>query len=314
MRYALAWRLHCGCVLATTVGPGLAYFQTFLRRGEEGITESTYLGAAIPGQFCPNFGYHSKPINNLWPTPVDPLPPFSAKIHVSSDAQDYAIVTIDVHGDRPVPIQALRTKDEVSAANHRSQPLQPEPPVPPVPLVLSVAPPQAPPVAEQPETPVAPPVNPGNPASAASLPPPPTHGHRRVSCKIRAHLALRSVRLLITMVPKHPQPMTHFMQQRIFPPSILRWHPINSYHRIRNQEIILLQTAAHRELISLPQQPLWLLVTTTSHSLSLTPATQWCSRSLRPHIERRNNNKSLSHFKLQPGLYFPMAQHTVGIK
>jgi hypothetical protein len=45
----LAWRLHCDRVLATAVGPGLAHFQTFLTHDPAGITESTYLGAVIPG-------------------------------------------------------------------------------------------------------------------------------------------------------------------------------------------------------------------------------------------------------------------------
>jgi hypothetical protein len=99
MRYGLAWRLHCDRVLATTIGPGLPHFQTFLHRGEAGITESTYLRAAIPSQFCPNFGHHFQTVNKVWPTPVDPLPPFADKSQVSLDAQDYAIITLDVHGD-----------------------------------------------------------------------------------------------------------------------------------------------------------------------------------------------------------------------
>jgi hypothetical protein len=37
-------------VLATTVGSGLTHFQTFLTGGEAGITDSTYLGAGIPGR------------------------------------------------------------------------------------------------------------------------------------------------------------------------------------------------------------------------------------------------------------------------
>jgi hypothetical protein len=38
------------------------------------------------------------------------------------DAKDYAIVTLDVHGDRQAPIQALLTRDEASALSHRNQP------------------------------------------------------------------------------------------------------------------------------------------------------------------------------------------------
>jgi hypothetical protein len=92
-----------------------------LTQGTAGITESTYLGAAIPGQLCLNFGYHFKTINSSWPTPANPLPPFANKLHFSLDAQDYVIVTINIHGDCRAPIQALLTANEVSPAHHRTR-------------------------------------------------------------------------------------------------------------------------------------------------------------------------------------------------
>jgi hypothetical protein len=64
MRNGLAWRLHCDSYLATTVGPGLVHFQTYLARGKAGITTDTYLGAIIPGRLCPNFGYHFQTLNS----------------------------------------------------------------------------------------------------------------------------------------------------------------------------------------------------------------------------------------------------------
>jgi hypothetical protein len=38
------------------------------------------------------------------------------------NTQDYAIITIDVHSDRPTPVQPLLTADKVSAALHNNQP------------------------------------------------------------------------------------------------------------------------------------------------------------------------------------------------
>jgi hypothetical protein len=73
MRYGLAWRLHCDKVLTLTAGPGLQQFLTFLKQGGEGITLETSLNAAIPGRFCPNFGFHFQPHNKIWPMLVDPI-------------------------------------------------------------------------------------------------------------------------------------------------------------------------------------------------------------------------------------------------
>jgi hypothetical protein len=70
MRYGLAWELHCDRVLTITTGPGLQHFRTFLQRGSDGITTNTCLNAAVPGHLCPNFGFHFKHFNKVWP----PLP------------------------------------------------------------------------------------------------------------------------------------------------------------------------------------------------------------------------------------------------
>jgi hypothetical protein len=68
MRYGLAWQLHCDQVLTIMTDPGLQHFRTFLQLGTDGITTDTYLKAAVPGRFCPNFGSHFKPHNKVWPS------------------------------------------------------------------------------------------------------------------------------------------------------------------------------------------------------------------------------------------------------
>jgi hypothetical protein len=118
MRYGLAWRLHCDKVLMLTTGPGLQHFCTFLKGGGEGITANTYLKAAIPGRFCPNFGFHFQPHNKIWPTLADPIENFTSVCLVGLKAQDHKLVIIEVHGDRWAPIPALLTRDKRSTERH----------------------------------------------------------------------------------------------------------------------------------------------------------------------------------------------------
>jgi hypothetical protein len=100
MRYGLAWRLHCDQILTTMTGPLVQHFSAFLQCGTAGITPATYLQATIPGRFCPNFGFHFKPHNQVWPTLADPIEHFKPPLFVGLEAQDYEPVIIEVHGDR----------------------------------------------------------------------------------------------------------------------------------------------------------------------------------------------------------------------
>jgi hypothetical protein len=120
MRYGLAWRLHCNQVLILTTGPGLQYFQTFLQQGANGITSNTYLQAAIPGRFCPNFGFHFKPHNEVWPTLADPIAHFKSAFLLGLEAHNYDPVILEVHNNRWAPIPALLTRDERSTQRHRA--------------------------------------------------------------------------------------------------------------------------------------------------------------------------------------------------
>jgi hypothetical protein len=98
MRYGLAWRLHCDNILTNTTGPGLQHFWTFLQRGTDGITPDMYFHTVIPGRFCPNFGFHFRPHNLVWPTLNDPTEHFKAIHLVGLEAQYHEPVTIEVHG------------------------------------------------------------------------------------------------------------------------------------------------------------------------------------------------------------------------
>jgi hypothetical protein len=191
MRYGFLWRLHCDRVLTMTTGPGLQHFRTFLTRGAEGITAATYLGAAIPGQFCPNFGFHFKPHNNVWPTDTNPIEHFSTSALVSLEARDYDPVTIEVHGDRWAPIPSLLSRDQLSTLRHREatpkhsriatptaqgqpQALGNPPPAPPIPQALAAG--QATdPTAPRAPNPVTNPFDGQHAADTPPLPPRPPH-------------------------------------------------------------------------------------------------------------------------------------------
>jgi hypothetical protein len=96
------------------------HFRTFPQRGADGITSDTYLQAAIPGHFCPNFGFHFKPHNEVWPTLANPIPHFKSAFLVGLEGGDYDPVILEVHSDRWAPIPALLTRDESSTQQHRA--------------------------------------------------------------------------------------------------------------------------------------------------------------------------------------------------
>jgi hypothetical protein len=89
----------------------LQHFWTILQRGADRITTDTYLNAAVPGRFCPNFGFHFKPHNEVWPTLADPVEHFELASLVGLEAQVYNPMIIEVHSDRWAPIPALLTGD-----------------------------------------------------------------------------------------------------------------------------------------------------------------------------------------------------------
>jgi hypothetical protein len=122
MCYAFLWRLHCDQVLTMTSGPGQQRFNTSLQRGEGGIAAATYLGTAIPGRFCLNFGFHFKPHAMMCGLPkAIPLntlqPNLSFLLRLVTTKQP---VTIKVHGDRWAPIPFLLTRDQLSTQRHHA--------------------------------------------------------------------------------------------------------------------------------------------------------------------------------------------------
>jgi hypothetical protein len=136
-----------------TSGPGQQQFNTFLQPGEAGIAAATYLGAAILGHFCPNFGFHFKPYNDVCTTKSNPTEDFTAKFLVSREARDYRPVTIEVHGNCWAPIPSLLTGDQLlTQCHHANTQGQSRAPSPTPPGELAT-PPQAAPAPAPPSAP-----------------------------------------------------------------------------------------------------------------------------------------------------------------
>jgi hypothetical protein len=72
MLHGFVWRLWCDRTLTTGSPMDRKYLLKYLQFGITAITPTTYLGAAIPSRFCPNYAFHFK-VTNGWPTD-SPLP------------------------------------------------------------------------------------------------------------------------------------------------------------------------------------------------------------------------------------------------
>jgi hypothetical protein len=108
------------------------YLTTYLSLGVLAIVAATYLGAAIPSRFCPNYVYHF-PVANGWPTD-DPsqstanpataqgfLHEFEHLPLISWKAQQHARIELDLYQPVRSDLLPLQTRDQRSSATHRSK-------------------------------------------------------------------------------------------------------------------------------------------------------------------------------------------------
>jgi hypothetical protein len=66
MLNGFVWRLWCNRILTSATVMNRTFLKNYLSIGQSAVTTTTYLGAAIPGRFCPKFAYHFK--IDRWPT------------------------------------------------------------------------------------------------------------------------------------------------------------------------------------------------------------------------------------------------------
>ncbi len=66
MMNGFAWRIWCERQAITATVLNWNYLKSYLAIGYTAVIAGTYLGAAFPGRFCPNYAYHFK--MSGWPT------------------------------------------------------------------------------------------------------------------------------------------------------------------------------------------------------------------------------------------------------
>jgi hypothetical protein len=126
MLHGFVWRLWCDRVLTTGSSMDRTYLHHYLQLGTTAITSATYLGAAIPARFCPNFAFHFQ-VSNGWPTDSSSattqgfLHEFEHDPLISWQAQQHDRISVDLHEEDPSVIPPLQTKDQRSSADHRAK-------------------------------------------------------------------------------------------------------------------------------------------------------------------------------------------------
>jgi hypothetical protein len=96
MAHGFVWRLTCDVVLAAGSQDAQTALEEHLASSEIAITSSSYLGALIPGRWCPTFAYHFK-VASYWPTRPSPIKELAKLPLVSERGQDYDPLTIDLY-------------------------------------------------------------------------------------------------------------------------------------------------------------------------------------------------------------------------
>jgi hypothetical protein len=116
------WRLWCDRALTTESKINREHLNTFLKLGAPAITADTYLGAKIPGRFCPNYAYHFTVVNG-WPTDTEDknfLGEFQHEPIISFQAKQYDPVAIDLHQPN-IPVPYITTREERTSAAHKGK-------------------------------------------------------------------------------------------------------------------------------------------------------------------------------------------------
>jgi hypothetical protein len=152
MLNGFVWRLWCDRILTTATVMNRNYLTSYLAIGEAAITPTTYLGATIPGRFCPNFAYHFR--IDGWPTDsansatAGFLAIFEHMPMISWQAQQHDRITVNLHQLAASSLLPIQTREQLSSAQHKARTpaysAVPTPlgmvPKPPVPATLPTLP------------------------------------------------------------------------------------------------------------------------------------------------------------------------------
>jgi hypothetical protein len=116
------WRLWCERMLTTESKWNRQHLNAYLLIGEKACLAETYLGATIPGRFCPNFAHHFK-VTNGWPTDTAKskfLREFQHLPLISHQAQQYDPMEVDLHQPH-LELLPFKTREERMSEDHRNK-------------------------------------------------------------------------------------------------------------------------------------------------------------------------------------------------
>jgi hypothetical protein len=100
MRYLYAWRLLLDSLLSNSKAKdNVPVIRVFLERAVACMTSDTYLGVVLPPELTPNFAFHFYILHGLPTNDVNPFTDFMRSELVSTIAQTYAQIPIQVHPD-----------------------------------------------------------------------------------------------------------------------------------------------------------------------------------------------------------------------
>ena len=125
LRYLYSWRLMLDKLLSSILDADIAYMLVFLARIETCLHADTYMGTKLPAAMSPNIYYHFKS-HGGWPTGTAPHADFERDELISSVAQAYEKIPIEVHEDRPAPLATCRLITTAAASAQRHQATTPK--------------------------------------------------------------------------------------------------------------------------------------------------------------------------------------------
>ena len=119
------WRLWCERQSTTATVLNRNYLASYLALGTTAVTSGTYLGAAIPGRFCPNYAYHFKvngwPTDSATSTTTGFLHQFERLPMISWHSQQHTRIAVNLHDPQSAALLPLQTTEQQSSSAHKSR-------------------------------------------------------------------------------------------------------------------------------------------------------------------------------------------------
>jgi hypothetical protein len=125
MLNGFVWRLWCDRIITTARVINRKVLKSYLSIRESAVTTTTYLSAAIPGRFCPNFAYHFKidgwPTDSADTTNTGFLSEFERLPMISWQAKQHHRISINLHQVTSATLLPLQTREQLSSAKHKAR-------------------------------------------------------------------------------------------------------------------------------------------------------------------------------------------------